>query len=324
MRYTTLIAFIIFNNCVTAQVVEKNQALLFPSLTPGNNVERNIEMSSMYKELQPFSTIAPFGEIHSGTAYVFTADINPLYIFSNSIRSRWNFGIGARVMARMFQTNSFPIKTPSYIPTIKLFFSMQSDPLRYSFLDFSFTHHSNGQDAAALINSQWNTTDGNFSTNFLTLGFNKGDNDGLVRKHSRFYAIQHIGLGNFLSQDENLKGYYGQTRVGWEKVSRHLDNFRVFNSTTNTTLKRYTKETWRFRRYIEYIINGHQSYSGYSLKRRINVELQFFKFTKTLREGSFFVGAGYYGEDPYNIYFPHHYFFFKFGIAGGSPFFKAN
>lgn len=285
---------------------------------------RNVAMTALYKELQHFSNIAPFGEIGSRLDYVFSADINPLFIFSNSIRSRWNFGVGARVLARMFRDSSLPIRTPSYMPTVKLFYGFSNRPERYRFADLSFTHHSNGQEGPTKINGEWNERNGDFATNWVTLGFNWGNNTQRWRSHYNVYFRQHTSLFGLFGQGDSLEGYYGQTRIGFDVQRRKIENVRVVNRATRQELFAYDKERFRWHASAAFILRGLDKYPDAVLERRINAELHLYYFLKTLREGGFFFGGGYYGEDPYNIFFHRNYFFFRFGLAAGYPLFRVN
>lgn len=284
---------------------------------------KNIEMTQLYKELNHFSTLAPLGELLSGKQYIFSADINPLFIFSNSIRSRWNVGIGARVMARMFQDSSYPVRTPSYIPTLKVYYSLSNQQEEYTFIEASFSHHSNGQDGPSKIGGEWNDRNGNFSTNWLALSFNWGNNAGNFRNHYSLYGIQHINLGEALSQDDSLAGYYGQTRVGFDFQRRFIQQVSIKDKKTRETYFTYLKERLRLHAYTTVVVRGQYNYPNNEWYRRVNTELKLHYLLKSFREGGFFAGLGYYGEDPYNIYFHNHYFFVKAGIAAGIAYFKA-
>ncbi|TDH18388.1 hypothetical protein EXU57_23275 [Segetibacter sp. 3557_3] len=324
--FTWLILFLIGLTNLHGQVLLKTtdstlSTTIDPRFTP---YYKNFEMAGLYKELQHFSKFAPFGEIFSGRKYLFTADVNPIYIFSNSVVTRWNVGVGIRVLARMFTDSSYPIRTPSYIPTIKIFYRVDADMDEYKFVDFSASHHSNGQDGPSRVNGDWNERNGNFSTNWLTLGYNWGHNVGNRRKHTSVYLQRHFEIGKALTQDSELKGYYGQTRGGIDFQARSITNVSLVDKGTDQEYYAYRKEQFRLHGYVNYIFNGLNRYLGKTLNRRINTEINFHWFPLSFREGGFFAGLGYYGEDPYNIYFHDKYFLVKFGFSAGMPLFLHN
>jgi hypothetical protein len=115
-------------------------------------------------------------------------------------RAGWAFALAftPRIHARLFRGNSFPVRTPSYIGHV----DMQAFHTQVRFAAgmpraivlhgvlFAFGHHSNGQDGCLKTNEtgsvghcrvdpefpssepvEWNTRNGDFSTNYLRLGY---------------------------------------------------------------------------------------------------------------------------------------------------------
>jgi hypothetical protein len=82
-----------------------------------------------------------------------------------------------KVLLRMFQGPSAPVKTPSYMPRLTLFAwldkSFDGDPLFYS--SVSLNHHSNGQSGPFLNPDGTNNHEtGSFATNYLEFSLYRG------------------------------------------------------------------------------------------------------------------------------------------------------
>ena len=113
---------------------------------------------------------------------------------------RWAFTLSftPRIHARLFKGNSSPVRTPSYIGHVdSQAFHTRVEvrggvprAIRLHGILFAFGHHSNGQDGCTKTNEigtigectidpdfpadqpvEWNTTNGDFSTNFFRLGY---------------------------------------------------------------------------------------------------------------------------------------------------------
>src|SRR3989442_7194289 len=84
-------------------------------------------------------------------------------------------------------THSPPIRTPSYMPRITLYWwgPFRGTSTSSAFLSFTLSHHSNGQAGPVYLadTTPPNTFDGSFSTNFLELDyppvFQPGENHGV-------------------------------------------------------------------------------------------------------------------------------------------------
>ncbi len=52
-------------------------------------------------------------------------------------------------------------------------------------------------------------------------------------------------------------------------------------------------------------------------EKRLNVEANYYKRIPTSPNAAGFVAVGFYGSDPYNIYYENSYFYFRVGLALG-------
>jgi len=224
----------------------------------------------------------------------------------------------------MFNDSSFSVRTPSYQPNIRLYYRLNNDLPAYRYLELNVFHHSNGQDQPSLINGEWNTYNGNFSTNFIRLGYNWGHHDLGDMRHAGIFLQQHFGIPGALEQDGNLDGVYGQTRLQVEYLYRVISRISYPDPVTNTEGFALYKEKFRFYPSLSYILAGLKDVGAFDVSRRLNMELSSYYSFKSWKRAALFLTLGYYGEDPYNIYFNQNYGFVRFGIATGHMFLRVD
>lgn len=122
----------------------------------------------------------------------FEGSIVPHFVMYQS--RRFAAVVTPKVVVRMVQGGSVPVRTPSYMPRIQVF-GYRKDPTPDSsqFLTFAFSHYSNGQenDSLILADGSINTKDGNFSTYYAELGlFDIERENGMAR--SFFGTLQYF------------------------------------------------------------------------------------------------------------------------------------
>ena len=101
----------------------------------------------------------------------------PFFLFAG--RKPWLVAITPKVVLRQFATGSEPVRPPSYMPRITLYYwgapfveRTHADSLVYGFLRVG--HHSNGQEEPFYDSTgAVNVRDGDFFTNFIELGVSK-------------------------------------------------------------------------------------------------------------------------------------------------------
>lgn len=159
------------------------------------------------------SYITAFGGVAGNRdPLLFEGNIAPS--FSLAPAGRVGISVTPKVVLRMFRERSLPVRTPSYMPRVTVYVPVGGAPGSRvnDYLVFTASHHSNGQsgpfrDSTGAIN----LVDGNFSTNFLALGW-----QGVVR-WGRFcrlngysVSVEHHPRG-FMNGD--LRGLYPPTRI---------------------------------------------------------------------------------------------------------------
>ncbi|NJO89264.1 MAG: hypothetical protein HC831_10125 [Chloroflexia bacterium] len=123
----------------------------------------------------PQSYISALGGFGNIEPLIFEAAIIPYYMLRLN-QSKWGIELSPKVVLRMYQADSYPVRTPSYMPGATFYYnisnlqaSRKASPL---FVFLTWQHHSNGQDGNFYNNDSIsiNTHSGNFSTNMIELG----------------------------------------------------------------------------------------------------------------------------------------------------------
>jgi hypothetical protein len=246
---------------------------------------------------------------------------------------------------------SLPVRTPSFMPGLKYFFTTRKlwDPQRLvrTYFTFYAYHHSNGQDGDEFETAtRINTYNGNFSENIVfELGFAQfkgGYSDPIDLVDKNMIAVQaqkqHLFYwsGNYEYHPKTLSNkvlaaqkVYGRHRLNAQGGYIIAPKYRdlIYSEERD---RYYAKpfqpiERRRFIANLSYILDGNYRHiadnkiqgTTYFHPRRLNLDVAYYeKITRTPYAAAF-VQAGYWGSDPYNIYFAQSLFFARFGLAFG-------
>jgi hypothetical protein len=219
------------------------------------------------------------------------AQIAPNYFIRFGDSSRFALAISPKIILRMGGGESFPIKTPSFMPNITGFYGLRSKNLSENkvtkwlikpehrlFLMFRAAHHSNGQKDEFFVQGtkRINFSTGNFSTDYIEVGFQWVDMSGGKNGFSvngRISVEQHIQV----TREKDLKEIYYNQRLLFENE---------FN------LSEYVQLSTRFEVMLG---NG----SLFTTKTAFHSGIEYQPFRR-LSDISFFVKS-YIGPDYYNI-----------------------
>ncbi|MFA6403950.1 MAG: hypothetical protein WCX31_20315, partial [Salinivirgaceae bacterium] len=173
----------------------------------------------------PSIDLTVISRVNQGNSYItFPTDIGniePLWFEGNIIpnfyirknkTSRLMGVLTPQIIIRMFQEESSPVKTPSYMPQITVYYNFKK---KNNSPDFSMygriAHHSNGQDGDFLLeNGEINLKNGDFSTNFLELGLITTTNNVRFNAYQFFKTSIEIHPDAFINDE--LEGIYSQYR----------------------------------------------------------------------------------------------------------------
>jgi hypothetical protein len=204
-----------------------------------------------------------------------------------------------------------------------------------TYISITGFHHSNGQDHPTFKPSgEFNFYNGNFSTNYLELGYNR---NWRCKKEQRLLFkcrntcndfdtgyedwLAKIAIEQHFWTADAQKGSYGRTRLNLRGGYIRVNNYRLSVKRIGEGNDRvpmgdcYLRE--RFRLMVNVSANLDALSEPYNkLHKRINAELGFY-WRVSGGNTSLFAATGYYGNDPYNIYYSKSYGFFRLGVALG-------
>lgn len=264
-------------------------------------------------------------------SYILSADIIPEFV----IGGRWMpfpIHLTARYKVRILRNNkdqgdsSLPVRTPSFMPGATIFFPIKFDTLtnNISYLSLSFFHHSNGQDGKEFKTpDSLNTYNGNFSTNFIEPAFHyrhrkdwRVQDQSAIGYHTNYADLYfRAGCEIHFNTADGLKASYGTSRLNltgaWVKVNNHQD---LINGYPNGA--RYDREKYRLV-FNSTLIMGRRNLNLSSFEKRVNFDFNYYYRVPSSPNTALFIGGGYYGSDPYNIYYQNNYWFIRAGLALG-------
>ncbi len=246
---------------------------------------------------------------------VFEADIIPYFMISLNKNVRWGIELSPRILMRMYDSHSHPVRTPSYMPRVTFFYQFIDRERGHSdlFAYFSLLHHSNGQDGNFYNTDSTtiNTHTGSFSTNWFEGGFflSRPNNKLIfITNYIKLYAAYSY------NQDKELNRIYGRLRffVNVKNTVKLSDVFKVIVPNKDNSRHYILNQSIR----VGWIAGNLNNRKPLDAKRLIfNYTLSFKPaFLKNL---DIFVDY-YYGQDYYNIYFNRPLNVIRIGIASKS------
>lgn len=234
---------------------------------------------------------------------LFEANISPSFVIRKRKDSKMLALLTPQIIIRMYDEDSYPVKTPSYIPQLSIYYLLnKKTELDYSVLFGRLAHHSNGQDGEFYDeNGSINLETGNFSTNFIEFGFlQTGYSNDLKAIKTIKNAIEiHPKYWMF----KELPGIYSGLR--WNS------SFTSFKFPIN---KARNQERAKFSLKAEttVMLDNYNDLKFFDLDR-INAKLTFYYHPSFLEDIGLFIQF-YHGMDYYNIYFNHQIAVIRFGM----------
>ncbi len=186
----------------------------------------NLLYNELYRNHTPMSFLVPFGELFAPSKYILSSEIVPNFFVLANYKSRISVALTPLVKIRIRSNSnpgdsSSPVRTPSYEISAKTFlrynllFQKTEDTIQFKYWMISYTHHSNGQDGNALNpDGTWNTYNGNFSTNYLKIGFNWGKRNQTYKNNGFSYKLSGYGSIETKFKSKEYKNLY-QVEYEW-------------------------------------------------------------------------------------------------------------
>jgi hypothetical protein len=245
---------------------------------------------------------------------IFEGLVAPYFLLRTSRDAKWGATISPAILIRMYAENSLPVRTPSYMPEISFYHQLdnaEDENLKYVFLNL--THHSNGQEGDFFNeDGSFNTITGNFSTNYLELGFSLNKNV-LPFYNTNEYFSSSLEYHIDADRVEEMVGRYGFVR--WHNSLR-VFRFPEYRNATeklvfdkNPAVQTRLETTWLF--------GNINDASSFDLRKRFNFSLTVAYRPRYLSDVSLFANF-YSGEDYYNIYFFKRITVFRVGLQAYS------
>jgi hypothetical protein len=248
------------------------------------------------------------------------ADLTGNFVLFATPKSRFAFIFNPRVKLRLLNTPGAPVKSPSYMPGGTLYFRVNRDDYRPSFLALSYSHHSNGVRGPTLnTNGTFNTDSGKFTTNFYTLAYTHGhrvDRTNTISNRYETLGLElHSGLFG-LGYSEALKNNYGFVRLNgswmYNLAKARADAIKPNSRTFNNWM--------RFQVDFMYIMDTYSTYNFTDVRKRLNISGTYYYQFPFMQNVALMAGGGYRGQDEYNIFFQNSYAYFTLGVAAGVSF----
>ncbi|AQG78770.1 hypothetical protein AWR27_05175 [Spirosoma montaniterrae] len=281
--------------------------------TPVDSVRfRNHRYNEFFRGNRDLSYIAPKGELGAPDTYILNGELIANFFLLATPKSRISVAVMQRFWARVRTEQSAPVRTPSFRLGAHVYYRLSASTNRYKYVETQLYHHSNGQDGPVFLpNGSYNTATGDFSTNYLQLTYNWGTHQ--PHRHGTFFNVGYRWHAPFFNHSEGLLGQYGFSRVMGQAL------YRIFCRTDSDQPIPSSSTTERLRVSLQasYALNTLEGWTLAAVRRRLNAELTLWYIPPFSRDAGVFTTVGYYGEDPYNIYFNDRYAFVRLGIAAG-------
>jgi hypothetical protein len=268
--------------------------------------------------------------------YILDADVSPQF----AIGGEWMpfpILITPRYLVRILGDDpaagdySEPVRTPSFMPGITIFVPFQKvmtdQTKKVYFGSVAVFHHSNGQDGEEFYApGVFNKYNGNFSTDYVEpslyyrnrYGGDKPTNPLYPDARTPYFDwFTKLSYQAYFSTDDVLEPSYGKGKINIQTGLIRVKNANDFHTNTGVPFNRpYNIERYRVLFSMAYI-TGERDLGLGTFEKRFNTEASFhYRISESPNTALMFM-VGYYGSDPYNIYYADNYFYMRIGISTG-------
>lgn len=289
LNFTVVFTFIMTSFLFAQTKTDSITTLTLDQITQVNQGESYITLPFDFGNIEPL---------------LFEANVSPSFKIRERKDSRLMGVLTSQIIIRMYDENSYPIKTPSYIPQIAFYFLTGEKKAPNKLTLFGkIAHHSNGQkgnfyDSDGKINLQ----SGNFATNFVEIGFLKSYYSN--RLHAYKFIKSSIEIHPKKWMIEELQGQYSGLR--WH------NNFLAYKLPLGNDANKEQRANFSVKAETTWMLDKVNNWDSLNLKR-LNASVIVYYHPKFLEDIGFFVQF-YHGMDYYNIYFQHQISTVRFGI----------
>lgn len=262
--------------------------------------------------------LTTIAQAHQGNSYVtilegigqiehlwFEGNLIPSFYIRIREDSRLLGVLTPQVILRMYQEESFPVRTPSYMPQATVYWSVYNKQ-RYESMNIfgRLAHHSNGQQGDFFLeDGTINVKTGDFSTNYIEIGLIK------TSLNERFNAVRMFRTSlqihpPTLSADE-LDDIYSFYR--WNNfiyIFKLNKSGNEFNKSQKANISLKAELNWFF---------GDFNNNSFLDIDRITFSTTF-TYHPSFFEDIVLFAQYYYGKDYYNMYFSNTLNVFRVGL----------
>jgi len=268
-----------------------------------SNTAPNIGLGKIAMANQNDSYVTLPFDIGNLEPLIFEANISPSFIIRERKDSRLMGILTAQIIIRMYNEESLPVKTPSYMPQITVMYLLGDKYASNKNTIFGrIAHHSNGQ-SGEFYNEDGdiNTESGNFSTNFVEFGYIHTSFSNKFNAARFLKSSLEIHPQSWMFED--LQGKYSGLR--WHNT------FTAFKIPLSSEAPG-KKASISLKLDTMLMLDDINNWDTFDSKR-LNIGLTFYYHPKFLEDIGFFMQF-YHGMDYYNIYFMHQIDTIRFGI----------
>lgn len=236
----------------------------------------------------------------------FEANLIPNFNIRESKNSRLMGVLTPQVILRMYREDSYPVRTPSYMPHITVYYRItDKEKARGVSLFGRFKHHSNGQQGSFYTDSgKINRETGNFAVNRIEGGII------LSNTNSRFKAYQF-----FASSLEVYPWCVSELDNIYSKI-RWNNTLTVFKLPIGEFDRNHEKALVSIKLETSWMFGTVNDWNNFSTDR-LNLGLTIHYLPRFFEDIGFFLQF-YHGQDYYNIYFDHRLDVLRFGLMTGK------
>ncbi len=234
----------------------------------------------------------------------FEGNVKPNFYLRQSKNSRLMGVLTPQIIIRMYREESFPVRTPSYLPQLTVFYLLNEKVNSQNLSVYGrIAHHSNGQDGDFFLeDGSLNLKSGSFATNFLEYGFIK------TNINNRFNALQFFKT----SFEIHPKGFIQEELEGIYSQYRWHNSFSIFKLASDKNQQHSQKPSISIKAETTWMFGDYNHLKAFS-SERLNLRLTFYYHPKFLEDIGLFV-LYFHGTDYYNIYFNHRRDMLRFGL----------
>ncbi|MBD0850141.1 hypothetical protein [Maribacter arenosus] len=264
----------------------------------------NLDLAKIAQVNQTDSYITFPTDIGNLEPLMFEANVNPSFIIRERKESNLMAVLASQVTIRMYNEDSYPVKTPSYIPQITFYYlTGDRNPVGHYTFFGKFAHHSNGQDGNFYnTDGNINLQNGNFATNYFELGLIKTSFSKTLNASKFFKSSVEVHPRSWMLDE--MHGKYSGFR--WHNA------FFAYKLPVKMGHRGSVKADFSLKAETTWMIDNINDWDTFNFKR-FNIGLTFYYHPKFLEDIGFFVQL-YHGMDYYNIYFQHRLDVIRFGI----------